>query len=72
MAAHDFEHSYHEEAKKFKIAPAASFYLKTYQVLPSEVKASGPKSMIQKGDVLSFINSQKLVKGQRRASSATK
>lgn len=46
VGVHDFENEYHNESKKFKIAPSAGFYLKTFQVLPSEVKASGPKNYI--------------------------
>jgi hypothetical protein len=41
--------------KKFRITPSAGFYLKTFHVLPNEVKATGPKNYIQKNDVLEFI-----------------
>jgi pyruvate/2-oxoglutarate dehydrogenase complex dihydrolipoamide acyltransferase (E2) component len=63
VPAHDFENEYHAQEKKFRITPSAGFYLKTYQVLPSEVKASGPKTYIQKGDVLSFVKAQNIQKG---------
>lgn len=62
----DFHNEYHALESKFKIAPSASYYLKTYHILPTEVKATGPKNFIQKGDVLKFISSQKLEKGQKR------
>ncbi|CDW83261.1 dihydrolipoyllysine-residue acetyltransferase component 1 of pyruvate dehydrogenase mitochondrial-like [Stylonychia lemnae] len=64
---HDFETEYHKQESSYLIAPSAGFYLKSYQVLPSEVKASGPKNLIQKGDVLSFIKSSNIQKGQKRA-----
>jgi pyruvate/2-oxoglutarate dehydrogenase complex dihydrolipoamide acyltransferase (E2) component len=65
----DFFNEYHSLESKYKIAPSAGYYLKTYQILPSEVKASGPKNFIQKGDVLSFITANKIQKGQKRQSS---
>jgi hypothetical protein len=46
MAVHDFDNEYYSQEKNFRIAPSAGFYLKTYQVLPSEIKASGPKAYI--------------------------
>ena len=48
----DFSKEYHSQEEKFKITPSAGYYLRTFEVLPSEVKASGPKNYIQKGDVL--------------------
>jgi pyruvate/2-oxoglutarate dehydrogenase complex dihydrolipoamide acyltransferase (E2) component len=56
---------------QYKVAPSAGFYMRTYGVLPSEVPASGPKGYIQKGDVLDFVEKNKLVKGQIRSAPAT-
>lgn len=55
---------------QYKVAPSAGFYMRTYRVMPSEVKASGPKGYIQKGDVLEFVEKNKLKKGQARAAAA--
>lgn len=38
-------------------------------VLPTEVKATGPKGYLSKGDVLAYIESKNLQKGQRKESS---
>lgn len=46
-----------------KVAPAAGAWMRAYMVLPTEVKATGPKGYITKTDVLSHIESNKLVKG---------
>ena len=48
-----------------KVAPAAGWWMRTYMVLPSEVKATGPKGYILKGDVLAHIEKNKLQKGVR-------
>jgi hypothetical protein len=40
---------------KNKIGPAAGWYMRTYLIMPAEVKASGPKGFIVKGDVLAHI-----------------
>jgi hypothetical protein len=37
---------------QFNIAPAAGWWLRTYMILPTEVKSTGPKGFILKGDVL--------------------
>jgi pyruvate/2-oxoglutarate dehydrogenase complex dihydrolipoamide acyltransferase (E2) component len=50
---------------KYLVAPAAGWWMRTYQVLPSEVKATGPKGYILKGDVLEHIEKNKLQKGAR-------
>ena len=45
---------------KFKIAPAAGGYLRRFGVLPSQVKATGPKGHVLKQDVLTFAEDNKL------------
>ena len=55
---------------QYKVAPSAGFYMRTYRVLPNEVEASGPKGYIQKGDVLGFVEKNKLEKGRERGSPA--
>ena len=35
-------------------------------IMPAEVKATGPKGFLLKSDVLEFIETNKLVKGQRK------
>jgi pyruvate dehydrogenase E2 component (dihydrolipoamide acetyltransferase) len=48
--------------KATKISPAAAFYLRTYGIASGEVLASGPKGILQKGDVLKHIAQHKLQK----------
>ena len=43
------------EISKFKVAPAAGWWMRSYGVLPSQLTASGPKGYIVKGDVLKHI-----------------
>lgn len=50
---------------EFKIAPAAGWWLRTYMILPKEVKSTGPKGYILKGDVLKHIEDNKIQKGKR-------
>ena len=50
---------------KYLVAPAAGWWMRTYQILPSEVKATGPKGFILKGDVLEHIDQNKIQKGVR-------
>ena len=50
---------------KYLVAPAAGWWMRTYQILPSEVIATGPKGFILKGDVLSHIDQNKIQKGAR-------
>ena len=49
----------------FKISPSAGWWLRTYMVLPTEVKSTGPKGYLLKGDVLKHIEDNKLEKGKR-------
>ena len=65
---HELEKMLHDGP--YKVAPSAGFYMRTYRVLPSEVEASGPKGYIQKGDVLDFVEKNKLQKGQVRGAPA--
>jgi hypothetical protein len=46
-----------------KVAPAAGAWMRQYLILPTEVKATGPKGYIIKSDVLAHIEANKLVKG---------
>ena len=46
-----------------KVAPAAGWWMRLYMVLPTEVKATGPRGHVTKGDVLGHIEANKLVKG---------
>lgn len=50
---------------KYLVAPAAGWWMRTYQILPSEVTATGPKGFILKGDVLAHIEQNKIQKGAR-------
>jgi pyruvate/2-oxoglutarate dehydrogenase complex dihydrolipoamide acyltransferase (E2) component len=55
-----------------KVAPAAGWWMRTYMILPSEVRASGPKGYIVKEDVLAHIDKNKLQKGVRVGTAASK
>jgi hypothetical protein len=48
---------------KFNISPSAGWWLRTYMILPSEVKSTGPKGYILKGDVLAYIALHNIAKG---------
>ena len=48
------------ELPKFKISPAAGWWLRSYGVLPSQVPASGPKGYILKGDVVKHVKTNSL------------
>ena len=56
----------------FKISPSAGWWLRTYMVLPNEVKSTGPKGYLLKGDVLQYIEDNKLEKGKRVGGSPSK
>jgi len=45
---------------KFKVAPAASGYLRRFGVLPSQVTATGPKGHVLKEDVFKYAEANKL------------
>jgi len=49
----------------YKISPSAGWWLRTYMILPTEVKPTGPKGYLLKGDVLKHIEDNKLEKGKR-------
>jgi len=51
---------------KHKVSPAAGAWMRAYMVLPTEVKATGPKGYIIKEDVMTHISTNQLVKGQRK------
>lgn len=53
------------------ISPSANFYMRSYFVLPSEVKGSGPKHIIQKEDVLKFVKENNLKIGQMKQMQAS-
>ena len=55
-----FEAELDQEMAKFRIAPAAGTYLRRFGVLPSQIKATGPRGHVLKGDVLQYIEANKL------------
>ena len=59
-ASTGFEAELKTEMAKFKIAPAAGGYLLRYGVLPSQVVATGPRGHVLKGDVLKYVEDNKL------------
>lgn len=59
-AATGFDATMASEMSKFKVSPAAGWWLRSYGVLPSQVPASGPKNYIQKGDVMKHIKAHSL------------
>ncbi len=59
-AATGFDASLASEMPKFRVSPAAGWWLRTYGVLPSQVPATGPKGFILKGDVLMHIKQNNL------------
>ena len=59
-AATGFDASLHAEMEKFKVAPAAGWWMRTYGVLPSDVEQTGPRGYIVKGDVLKVIKAKNL------------
>jgi hypothetical protein len=40
---------------KFNISPSAGLWLRTYMILPTEVKSTCPKGYILRGDILAHI-----------------
>jgi len=48
-----------------KVSPAAGWWMRTYLILPTELKATGPKGYITKGDVLAHIKKNNLQQGVR-------
>ena len=59
-ASTGFDATLMTEMAKFRVSPAAGWWMRSYGVLPSQLIASGPKGFILKGDVLSFIDANKL------------
>lgn len=59
----ELEKALHSDA--FKVAPAAGAWMRSHMILPSEVKATGPKGFIIKTDVLNHIDANNLVVGKR-------
>ena len=57
-----FEAELSQEMSKFKVAPAAGTYMRRFGVLPSQIKATGPKGHVLKSDVLQFIEDNKMPK----------
>lgn len=55
-----FHADFQKEEGKYKISPAAGWWMRAYGVLPSEVTATGPKGFILKGDVLKIVRGNKL------------
>jgi hypothetical protein len=48
--------------KNIKVAPSTWFYFLNYGVLPSQVKATGPRGYLTKADLINFITGNKLSK----------
>ena len=66
----ELEHMIH--GGDYRVAPAAGWWMRTYHILPSEVKPTGPKGFILKGDVLEHIEKNNIQKGVRVSAVATK
>lgn len=47
------------------ISPSAGFYMRTYLISPSELTGSGRRGLIQKQDVLDFVQANNITKGSR-------
>ena len=58
--ASGFDATLAEEMSKLKVSPAAGWWMRSYGVLPSQIKATGPKGYFVKGDVLQYIQSKNL------------
>ncbi len=61
-SATSFADKIHHEMKNLKVAPSAWFYFLNYGVLPSQVKATGPRGYLTKADLINFITGNKLTK----------
>ena len=61
-SATSFADKIHHEMKNMKVAPSTWFYFLNYGVLPSQVKATGPRGYLTKADLINFITGNKLVK----------
>ena len=70
-SASGFDAKLSAEMLSFKVAPAAGWWMRLYEVLPSQLKASGPRGYITKTDILEYISTNKLVVKKREASQPT-
>lgn len=61
-SATSFADRIHHEVKNIKVAPSTWFYFLNYGVLPSQVKATGPRGYLTKADLINFITGNKLSK----------
>ena len=61
-SATSFADRIHHEMKNIKVAPSTWFYFLNYGVLPSQVKATGPRGYLTKADLINFITGSKLSK----------
>lgn len=48
------------------VSPAAQFYLRTFGLTQKDVVTSDPKGILQKYDVLAYVQSHKLVKNANK------
>jgi hypothetical protein len=67
-SATSFADKIHHEMKNIKVAPSTWFYFLNYGVLPSQVKATGPRGYLTKADLINFITGNKLTKRKLEAS----
>jgi len=61
-SATSFADKIHHEMKNIKVAPSTWFYFLNYGVLPSQVKATGPRGYLTKADLINFITGNRLNK----------
>lgn len=62
FATSGFEKQIHDEMHARKVAPSTWYYFLNYRVLPSQVKATGPRGYLTKSDVILHIEANKLQK----------
>ena len=60
----ELDHQLH--GGQIKVSPAAGWWMRSYLILPVEVKTFGTKGFIQKSDVLDHIEANGLVQGVRK------
>ncbi len=61
-SATSFADKIHHEMKNIKVAPSTWLYFLNYGVLPSQVKATGPRGYLTKADLINFITGNRLNK----------